>query len=106
MNKVLIGGLIISGALFMAAPAFAWDGVNIDTGSAITIEDGTAVAEGNDIQILDIDTGAPRGVTIDSITQTDSAIEIAVIDDTSGETQTYDFDPSDMPPEVDLPEPQ
>ena len=106
MKKVLIGGFIVSGILLMAAPAFAWDGVNVDTGSIITIDDGTAVAEGSDIQVLDGDTGEQRGVTINAIDQTDSAIEITVIDDTSGESQTYDFDPSEMPPDVDLPEPQ
>ena len=106
MNTLLKSGLFISGFALMTAPSFAWDGVNIESGNAITIEDGIAIAEGNSIKIIDADSMAKHSVTIATIVQTDDAIEITVVDDTSGETQIYDFDPSDMPDTVDLPEPK
>ena len=106
MKRFLKTGLVVSSFILLAAPAFAWDGVNVDTGNAISIDDGAAIAEGNDIQILDTDGATNRGVTISTIIQTDSAIEITVVDDASGNTEVYDFDSKDMPETVELPESQ
>jgi hypothetical protein len=106
MNNFLKAGLVGFGLVLTAAPGFAWDGVNTESGNSITIDDSVAIAEGNDIQIMDADSKAQRGVTITTIAQTDSVIEITVVDNTSGETQIYDFDPADMPDTVELPEPQ
>ena len=95
---------VACGFLRFSNAAFAWDGANIDTGDAVTIPDGTAIAEGASIQIIDQGADTPRSVTISSITQTDAAVEIAVVDDDSGDLATYDFDPADTPPELTLPE--
>ena len=103
MKNIWVVGAFV---FLISAPAFAWDGVNVDTGSSITIDDGEAIAEGNDVQILDTNSATDRGVTITTIIQTDDAIELTVIDDISGDTETYDFDPADMPDTLELPEPQ
>lgn len=106
MSKFLKPSFIVAALVLITAPALAWDGVNIESGDVITIEDGVAIAEGNNIKIMAADSKAQRSVTITTITQTDEAIEITVVDDTSGETQIFDFDPAEMPDTVDLPEPK
>lgn len=105
MKKFLIAGTIVSSLLLTTASAFSWDGVNAETGNLITIDDNAVIAEGNVVQITD-DSGVQRNVIINRIAQTDKAIQITLVDDTSGETQIYDFDPADMPDTVELPEPQ
>ncbi|MDE2446907.1 MAG: DUF5334 family protein [Alphaproteobacteria bacterium] len=86
--------------------ALAWDGVNVDSGAQVSLDDGSTVAVGAALQLIDTDSGQPLDVTVVSIGQTDEAIQIVVIDNTSGQNQTYDFDPTTMPSGVDLPEPQ
>ncbi len=106
MKKFLSGAICAASLILASMPALAWDGVNIDTGSTISVEDGTAISEGANIPIIDGETNVKRNVTISAISQTDSAIEIAVVDDTSGKIETYDFDPAEMPDTVELPEPK
>jgi hypothetical protein len=77
-------------ALALATPANAMDGVNLDTGDAVTVDDNTVFNVGDVIALYDAD-GNEIDVLINNIKDTPDATDIDVTDQDSGETATFEF---------------
>jgi len=88
-------------ALFvLSAHAFAWDGVNIDTGTSISIDDGSDLSEGTTLDAVDGETGDEFQIIIDQTSQIDGGTEIQVTNATTNQTEIYDFpDQTDEAPQ-------
>ncbi len=90
--------LLLTTAAFLALTthAFAWDGVNIDTGNSITIDDGSDLSEGTTLDAIDDETGDQFQIVIQSVSQVDGGTEIQVTNTANDQTEIYDFaDPGD-----------
>ena len=90
--------LLLAAAAFLAmnVHAFAWDGVNVDTGTSITIDDGSDLSEGNTLDAIDDESGDQFQIVIQSVSQIESGTEIQVTNTANDQTEIYDFaDPSD-----------
>jgi hypothetical protein len=94
--------LILAAAALIAlnAQAFAWDGVNVDTGTSITIDDGSDLSEGNTLDAIDNESGDEFQIVIQSASDIDGGTEIQVTNTATNQTETYDFadpDEADQP---------
>jgi len=88
--------LAVAALLIMNVQAFAWDGVNVDTGTSITIDDGSDLSEGNTIDAVDDDSGDQFELVVQSVSQTENGTEIQVNNMANDQTEIYDFaDPGD-----------
>jgi hypothetical protein len=88
--------LAAAALLAMSATAFAWDGVNIDTGTSISVDDGSDLSEGNTLDAIDDETGDQFQIVIQSVSQIDGGTEIQVTNTANNLTEIYDFaDPGD-----------
>ena len=76
--------------LALACPAFAMDGVNTDTGDAVTADDGTVFTVGDVITLYDAD-GNEMSVQIQTVTDTATAVDIEVTDQDSGDAASIEF---------------
>jgi hypothetical protein len=74
----------------LASPALAMDGVNTDTGDAVTVDDGTEFTVGNVIALFDAD-GNEMDVEIQAVNDKGDAIDVDVVDQDSGDTATVEF---------------
>ena len=83
--------LPVAALLMMSAYAFAWDGVNVDTGTSITIDDGSDLSEGNTVDAIDDETGEEFQFVIESASDIDGGTEIQVTNTTTNQTEIYDF---------------
>jgi hypothetical protein len=82
------------------AQAFAWDGVNVDTGTSITIDDGSDLSEGNTIDAVDDESGDEFQIVIQSASDIDGGTEVQVTNTSTNQTEIYDFadpDETDQP---------
>lgn len=84
--------LVLAVALCAAAPAFAWDGTDVNSGSSVEIGKGNLVRTGRDIEIYDAESGEYRDVQVESMTSTGSGVEIEVYDYDSGEYRTLEME--------------
>jgi hypothetical protein len=66
------------------------DGVNTDTGDAVTVDDGTEFTVGNVIALFDAD-GNEMDVEIQAVNDKGDAIDVDVVDQDSGDTATVEF---------------
>jgi hypothetical protein len=88
--------LAVAATLAMSANAYAWDGVNVDTGTSISIEDGSDLSEGNTLDAVDDESGDQFQIVINSVSQIDGGTEIEVTNTANNQTEIYDFqDPTD-----------
>ncbi len=71
-------------------PAFAMDGVNVDTGDAVTADDGTNFIIGQTVTLYDAD-GNEMAVVVQGVKQTDAGLDVDVQDQDSGDTATIEF---------------
>ena len=86
--------------LAFGSHAYAWDGVNIDTGTSITIDDGSDLSEGNTLDAFDGETGDEFQIIVDQTSQIDGGTEIQVTNATTNQTEIYDFpDQTDAAPQ-------
>ncbi|KAB2679660.1 hypothetical protein F9K85_01550 [Brucella tritici] len=76
----------------ISAPAFAWDGVDSETGDAVEIGQGNLVRSGQDIEIYDHGAGEYRDVTVEDVNRYGSTVEVEVYDSTSGEYRTLEME--------------
>ena len=83
--------LPVAALFMMSAHAFAWDGVNVDTGTSITIDDGSDLSEGNTVDAIDDETGEEFQFVIESASDIDGGTEIQVTNTTTNQTEIYDF---------------
>lgn len=83
--------LTVAALLAMNVQAFAWAGVNVDTGTSITIEDGSDLSEGNTLDAIDDESGDQFQIIIQSVSQTENGTEIQVINTANNQTEIYDF---------------
>ena len=74
----------------LAAPAFAMDGVNTDTGDAVTADDGTVFTVGDVISLYDAE-GNEMSVEIKAVNDTADSIDIDVTDQDTGDSTTIEF---------------
>jgi len=77
-------------AFLIATPAFAMDGVNTDTGDAVTVDDGTVFNVGDTVAVYDID-GNELDLQIQAVNDTSTALDVDFVDPDSGETSTIEF---------------
>ena len=87
--RLTISALAISLFAF-ASPAFAMDGVNTDTGDAVTADDGTVFKVGDVITLYDVD-GNEMSVQIQTVNDTATAVDIEVTDQDSGDAASIEF---------------
>ena len=71
-------------------PAFAMDGVNVDTGDAVTADDGTNFVIGQPVTLYDAE-GNEMSVVVQGVKQTDAGLDVDVQDQDSGDTATIEF---------------
>ena len=85
--------LLTTVAAFIAltSNAFAWSGVNVDTGDTITIDDAADVSEGTTVDAINDDTGDQFQIIVQSASVIDGGTEIVVANQANGQTETYDF---------------
>ena len=76
--------------LALASPALAMDGVNTDTGDAVTVDDGTTFSVGAFVTLYDAD-GNEMSVQIQAVTETATAIDIDVTDQDTGDAASIEF---------------
>lgn len=82
--------------LALSSQAFAWDGVNVDTGNSITIDDGSDLSEGSTVDAVDDDSGDQFQIVVQSASAIDGGTEIQVTNTANNQTEIYDFaDPGD-----------
>ncbi len=74
----------------LVSPAMAMDGVNTDTGDAVTVDDGTEFTVGNVIALFDAD-GNEMDIEIQAVNDKGDAIDVDVVDQDSGDTATVEF---------------
>ncbi len=74
----------------LAAPAFAMDGVNTDTGDAVTVDDGTVFMVGDVISLYDSE-GNEMSVEIKAVNDTTDSLDIDVTDQDTGDSATIEF---------------
>ena len=86
--KLLLAAAAI---LAMSANAFAWDGVNVDTGTSISIDDGSDLSEGNTLDAIDDESGDQFQIVINSVSEIDGGTEIEVTNTANSQTEIYDF---------------
>ena len=90
--------LLLAAVAFLAmnVQAFAWDGVNVDTGTSITIDDGSDLSEGNTLDAIDDESGDQFQIIIQSVSDIENGTEIQVTNTANNQTEIYDFaDPTD-----------
>ena len=76
--------------LALASPAFAMDGVNVDTGDTVTVDDGTVFKVGDAIAVYDAD-GTEMDVEIQAVNESNTAIDVDIVDPDSGDAATIEF---------------
>ena len=82
---------VLAFSLFaLAAPAFATDGVNTDTGDAVTVDDGTVFRVGDVVTLYDAE-GNEMNVEIKAVNDTADTLDIDVIDQDTGDSATIEF---------------
>ena len=74
----------------LGSPARAMDGVNTDTGDAVTTDDNTVFTVGSNIVLYDAD-GNEMDVVVQSVKETEAALEVEVQDQDSGDNATIEF---------------
>lgn len=80
------------GVCLSSPSAFAWDGVDADTGEAVEIGKGNLVREGKTIEVYDFGSGEYRDFDVEAIRRNGSSVEIDVYDSTTGATRTLEMD--------------
>ena len=79
--------------LLTSTAAFAdWDGYDAETGEAVTIEAGTLVREGRDIEIYDSADAAYHDVEVLDMRGIGSSVEIRVFDSETGEERSFEME--------------
>ncbi|MEO6610112.1 MAG: hypothetical protein ABIN69_16755 [Aestuariivirga sp.] len=87
---------VVAATLAMTAHAYAWDGVNVDTGTSISIEEGSELSEGNTLDAIDDESGDQFQIVINTVSQIDGGTEIEVTNTSNNQNEIYDFqDPGD-----------
>jgi len=81
---------LVLAMLAMAVPALAKDGVNLDTGDTVTVDDNQDFNVGDVVAFFDAD-GNEVDVSIDKVNDTGDAIDVDVTDQDSGDTATFEF---------------
>jgi hypothetical protein len=74
----------------LALPAKAMDGVNVDTGDTVTVDDGTVFKVGDTVSMFDSD-GNEFDVEVQAVTDKDTSISVDVVDPESGDGATVEF---------------
>ncbi len=87
--RLTLSALAIS-LIVLVSPAFAMDGINTDTGDAVTVDDDTTFSVGDIVTLYDAE-GTEMSVEIKSVTDTDTAIALEVIDQDSGDAASIEF---------------
>ncbi len=87
--RLLLSALALA-AIGLAVPASAMDGVNVDTGDAITVDDGTNFNVGDVIAVYDTD-GNEMDVEIQSVNDNGTTVDLDVVDQDSGDGASLEF---------------
>lgn len=72
--------------------ALAWDGVDLDKDESITIEQGTLVRSGREIEYYNHDDGNYHLFEVDSITRIGSSVILEGTDSDTGEDKTLEME--------------
>jgi hypothetical protein len=77
-------------AFFIATPAFALDGVNMDSGDLFTVDDATIFKVGDTVAVYDAD-GNETDLEVQAVKDTGAAFDVDFLDPELGETTTIEF---------------
>jgi len=89
MKKAMVA--LLMAMAMMAAPGWAWDGFDADTGDAVEIDKGNTVRPGRDIEIYNWNTGEYQDVTVDSIQRRGNSVEVEIYDYDTGEYRSLEM---------------
>ncbi len=70
--------------------AFAMDGVNTDTGDAVTVDDGTVFTVDAIVPVFNAD-GDELDLTVQKVTPGDKVVTVDFLNVDSGEASTFEF---------------
>ncbi len=73
-----------------ASPVLAMDGIVIDTGDAVTVDDGTAFTEGATVVVFDAD-GTAHTMQVMSTTDGEGSVNVDLVDADTGDAKTIEF---------------
>ena len=77
----------------MVSPqAYAWDGIDAETGGAVEIGEGNLVRPGEEIEIYDYNSGEYKNVEVQDINRGYGSVDVEVYDYGSGEFSTFEMD--------------
>jgi len=84
--------IIVVALLAFPTVAFAWDGVDSDTGASVEIGKGNLVRRGQTIEIYDGNTGSYKDVEVNSIERNSGSVDVEIYDSETGETRILEMD--------------
>jgi hypothetical protein len=84
--------LALSLCIAAAAPATAWDGYDIDSGTDLTIESGNLVRSRRSIEVYDWGSGEYRDVDVIDLDRFGNSVEIEVFDYEGGQYRTFEME--------------
>ncbi|MBG1232567.1 DUF5334 family protein [Aestuariivirga litoralis] len=88
--RFTLPAFLLASLVFVASPAFAKDGTNLDTGDTVSVDDSATFNVGDVVAVFDAD-GNEIDVEIQAVKDTGDALDIDVIDQDSGESATFEF---------------
>ncbi len=77
-------------ALLVASPAFAMDGVNMDSGDSFTVDDTTVFNVGDSIALYDAD-GNEVDLQVQAVKDGGDVLDVDFVDPDSGDQATIEF---------------
>ena len=77
-------------ALLITTPAFAMDGVNMDSGDAYTVDDATTFNVGDTIALYDAD-GNEVDLQVQAVTDNGDVLDVDFVDPDSGDQASIEF---------------
>lgn len=91
VKRFVVKGLILT---ILVAPmkVFAWDGWDYESGTAVEIDKGNLVRDGETIDFFDYGSGEYRTGTVENISLDGSSIQLEITDDETTETRTFDME--------------
>lgn len=78
--------------LALGGTAFGWDGYDIDSGDAISIEPGNLAQRGNTLEIFDTSDDTYRKIVVQDIYRNGDQATIDAYDEVACEYRTFEMD--------------
>lgn len=84
--------IILAALLAFPTIAFAWDGIDSETGASVDIGKGNLVRRGETIEIYDGKSGTYKDVEVNSIDRNGGSVDVEIYDSETGETRVLEMD--------------